>query len=529
MVSVGTRGWPRGGVRAVSHRCTLAALCVVAVLAFLFVARASVAEPPAPRPSSSASATTAGSFARIHDREVFAVKVARNGKSAAQRAKHATEVLEHAVEDPLAGAVHVETEGDVAVLYVGDTPVIQIGREDAEADGDASVAVHAAAAAARVTEAVHAERRRNALATSVFSFSLLVFSGLMVFLALGKLGGLVARGREWVASRPASLPNVRIAGIDLVRPTALRGVALAALDISNWVLRIGLAYGWVLFALSLFEATRAYSAKLTGIVLAPLSGVVGRIAVTMPVLLIGAVAVVVVLLSLRVISLFFDGVARGEPSLSWLPADLAAPTSLLLRIALVVTAASAATPLITGNDEGPLARASVIVLAAIALAMTPILASAAVGVTVLFGRRLKVGDFVELGARAGSVRAITLLGVQLEDRQGCKVHVPHLAALVHPTRVLGALPPVTVEVSVASNADVESVTSLLSRAAEGVGIRGRVELTHLDADAGVYLVTTLSVSATAKSELLSAIAKTLREAGVPLGRPSAAPPRTGPV
>jgi len=499
-------------------------LLFIAVLGLLRTARAA----PEPAPSAStASSPAPDALAHIHDREVFAVKVARNGNSAAERAKHATQVLEHAVEEPGSGAVHVETQGDVAILYVGDAPVIQVGPEDAAADGDASVAVHAAVVAARVTDAVRAERRRNALATSVFSFSLLVSSALMVFIALGKLGGVVARGREWVASRPSSIPNVRIAGIDLVRPTALRGVTLASLDVANWLLRIGLVYAWVLFALSLFEITRAYSERLTGFVLAPLYGLVSRIAATMPVLFIAAVGTVVVLLSLRVISLFFDGVARGEPTLSWLPADLAAPTSLLLRIALVVATAAIATPLITGNEDGPLARLSVIALCALALAMTPILASAAVGVSVLFGRALKIGDFVELGGRSGAVRTLTLLGVHLEDQQGCKVHVPHLASLLQPTRVLGALPPVIVEVCVASSADVESVSALLSRAAEGIGIRGRVELTRLDADAAVYLVTALSASATAKSELLTAIAKGLRDAGVPLGRPT--PPRTGPA
>ena len=212
-------------------------------------------------------------------------------------------------------------------------------------------------------------------------------------------------------------------------------------------MRVGLVYLWLLFALSLFDVTRAYSERLTGFVLAPLSGFVSRVTATMPVLFIGAIATVVLLLALRVIGLFFDGVSRGEPTLSWLPNDLAAPTSLLLRIGLVVVAASVATPLVTG-EEGPLARASVIATGALALALVPVLASAAVGVTVLFGRQVKVGDFVEIGGRAGVVREVVLLGVTLEDAQGCTLRVPHLGTLLHPTRVLGAVPPVTVEVRV---------------------------------------------------------------------------------
>jgi hypothetical protein len=77
---------------------------------------------------------------------------------------------------------------------------------------------------------------------------------------------------------------------------------------------------------------------------------------------------------------------------------------------------------------------------------------------------------------------------------------------------------VVVEVRVDPVADVASVTAILARAAEQVGIRGRVELSTLDADAAVYLVTVLSASATARSELLTVAARELKEARVSLGR-----------
>ncbi len=497
-----------GGTSPRSARGCTRRLALLAVTLLALTCRPSVAlaAPATPAPEPSATA-------HIHDREVFSVKVSRNGHSPADRAQHASEVLEHAVEE--SGEVRLDQQGaDVAILYVGDAPLIQLGPEDAAADGDASVAVCAASVAARVNDALHAERRRGALAKTVFSFSLLVFSALIVFLSLGKLGGLVSRARQWIASRPTTIPSVQIAGIDVLRPTALRGVALGAIDASRWVLRIGLVYVWLLFALSLFDSTRAYSERLTGYVLAPVSGFISRITGSMPVLFLAVIAGVVLLLALRVIALFFDGVTRGEPTLSWLPGDLAAPTSLLVRIGLVVVAASVATPLLTGNDEGPLSRASVIATGAVALALTPVMASAAVGVTVLFGRHIKVADFVDIGGRSGVVRALGLLGVTLEDAEGCRVHVPHLRSLVHPLRVLGPVPSVFTVLRVASSADVEQVLALLGRAAAAVGIPGRVGLAEIDGDSVTYEVTVLSASPTAKSDLLTAAARELHRAGL---------------
>jgi small-conductance mechanosensitive channel len=466
-------------------------------------------------------------MARIHDRDVFPVKVPRLGHSAAERAQHASEVLTHAVDDAGSAEIRVDQGGDVAVLYLGDTPVIQLGPEDAAADGDASVAVHAAVVAAHATDALHAERRRSAIARTVFSFSLLVFSALIVFLSIGKLGGLVSRARAWVASRPSTIPTVQIAGIDVVRPTALRGVALGAIDASRWGLRIGLVYVWLLFALSLFDGTRAYSERLTGYVLAPISGFIGRLTATMPVLFLGLIAGVGLLLLLRVIALFFDGVTRGEPALSWLPGDLAAPTSVLVRAGLVVVAISGATPLLTGGDEGPLSRAGVIATGAVALALTPVMANIAVGVTVLYGRHFKVGDFVELGGRAGVVRALQLLSVTLEDWQGCTVRVPHLSSLVHPTRVLGSEPPVAVRLTVPSTVAVDQVTTLLRQAAERVGVRARVGLASMDGATIVYELTAQSSSPTARSELLAAAVRALHAAGILHGPATPSPATTG--
>jgi small-conductance mechanosensitive channel len=498
-------------------RRTLQVLFVVVLAALSLAVRPALASPASPGAVGLTPPDVHPAMARIHDRDVFAVLVARNGHSAEERAHHASDVLEHAVDESAHGDVRVDQNGEVAIVYVGDAPVIQLGPEDAAADGDASTAVHAAEVAGHVTDALRAERKRSALAKTVFSFSLFVFSALIVFLALGQLGGLVTRARHWIVSRPSTIPSVQIAGIDVVRPTALRGVALGAIDASRWVFRIGLVYLWVLFALSLFDTTRSYSERLTGYVLAPIYGFFSRLTGTMPVLFIGVVFTLAILLLLRVIALFFEGVARGEPNLSWLPGDLAPPTSVLLRIGIVVVAASVASPLLGGADDGPLSRASGIAVAAIAIALTPIMANAAVGVTVLFGRYVKVGDFVELGSERGVVRAILLLCLTVEDKDGCTVRVPHLRSLLQPTRTLGPMPPVTIDLRVPSVDKVEVVIAVLSRTAETVGIPGRVGLSAIDAAGALYVVTLLSASATARSDFLIAAAKGLAEAGIPLG------------
>jgi len=470
-----------------------------------------------PSAAAAAQADPAGAPVRIHDRKVFFVKVARGGVSPTQRALEASHALERAVDDSDEPVVRVVEEKDEAVvLFAGNSPVIQFGPADAEADGDASVKVHAEAAATKVSEALAAERKRSAIATTVFSISLLVLSGLLAFLVLRKLGELVDRGRTWMVDHPEGLPQLRIANVEVLQRASIRGVLLVVIDAAKWISRIGVAYVWLLFALARFESTRAYGERLGGVVLAPVSALVGRAVSAFPMLIILAVAGLAVVLLVRFVGLFFGSVARGETRLEWVPTDLASPTSTVVRAGIVLVALVLAAPLVTGTDDGALSRAGIVALASLGFASTPLLASAVVGVAVVFGRRLRVGEFAEVGGRSGLVRSISLLEVALRDADGCDVRIPHLVCLFHPTRLLGAKPPVTLEVNVSSDAPHGRTLEVLGEAAKAHGT-AKVQLLRLDAGGVAYAVTIHSADAGAKTLLACAIADALAKAGIALG------------
>jgi small-conductance mechanosensitive channel len=477
-------------------------------------------------------AETAGAPVRIHDRRVFVVVAARAGRTAEQRAAAASQALERSLDEAEPGEVRVDEQGDVAVVFAGAIPVIQLGPEDVAAAGDASLAVHAAGVAGRTRDALRAERQRSAIAQTVFSFSLVVFSGLVAFLLLRKLEELIEKARGWMESHPDRLPALHIRGIEVVRPAAVRGGVDVAITIAKRLAQIGVVYAWVLIALSLFESTRGYTERLTGFVLRPVSEMVGRVVSALPLVVIAVVTALVVGGAIRFVRLFFGSVARGETTLGWLPRDLAPATSILLRIGMVVVTLVVAAPLITGNDEGPLSRAGAVALAALGVASTPLLSTAAAGIAVMFGGRLRVGEHAVVGGRAGKVRSTTLLEVVLEDEDGCNVHVPHLLSLWHPTRILGPAPPIHVEIAVDPAADLPRAVAAFEEAAATVGTRARVELASLGADGARFRISvqpvtlaggagTPRVASDARSRLCVAIAAALRERGIALGRGSA--------
>ena len=480
-------------------------------------------------PSASASAEAAvkpdpGVPVRIHDRRVFSVLVARAGRTAQQRAGAASQVLERVLDDAEEVEVRVAEEGDVAVVYAGTTPMIQLSVEDAAAAGDATLPVHAAAVAAKTREGLRAERQRSAVARSVFSFSLVVFAGLVAFLLLRKIGELAEKGRVWMTEHPERFPALRVRAIEVVQPAAVRGSASLALSAARIVAQVGVIYAWVIITLSLFEATQGYTERLTGFVLTPLSALMGRVAVALPLVVIAMITALIVGVALRFVRLFFGSLARGETTLGLLPRDLAVATGILVRFGMVVVTLVVAAPLITGTDDGAISRAGVIALVALALASIPLLSNAAAGITVMYGRRLRVNEHAAIGGRRGRVRAITLLEVVLEDEDGSAIYVPHLHGLWHPTSALGASLPVVVEVVIAPDADFALVTAALEQAAKMVGTRSRVDLTGIDAEAARFRVLIHASATSAESRLWLVIAAALREKGIAFGRRSAGTP-----
>ncbi|WP_437301381.1 mechanosensitive ion channel domain-containing protein [Sorangium sp. So ce426] len=451
-------------------------------------------------------------------RTVFAVRVHRGSLSPPERAREAARVLERAAQEKALPEIRVDERDGVAVVYVGDRPLVYLGPEDAAAAGHPTVAAHAAAVAGTVRDVLAKEQSRSRLATSVFSFSLLVFSGLIALLLLRKVGELVERGRAWVAEHPERLPALHVRGIEMLRPAASQGALSVALGAAGVLVRLGIAYIWILFALSLFASTRGTSEKLTGFVLAPLSELMGRIARSVPVLVLAILATLAVIVLIRFVGLFFGSVGRGETSLGWLPSELAVATGVLVRFGILVAALLLAAPLITGTDEGALTRIGFVVLAAAGLASTPLIASAAVGLSVIYGRRLRVGDVADVGGRAGRVRELTLFEARLEDEDGCVVRVPHLLSLFHPTRIRGRPPIVAVEISVDPAADLDRVRELLLKTGSGLGSRARAALVAIDEGGAHFRATMACDGDDVRSRWLTAVAQALVASDIRLGR-----------
>ncbi len=454
---------------------------------------------------------------RIGDSTVFSLYSPDRKKPPEERARAATKALTGVLESKGDDTVRVSRQGEAAVVLVAQTPIVQLTDVDAKLAGDSSLEIHAANVAAAVRRGIDTERRRSAVAKTVFSVSLVVFFALIAFYLMRKVGEFADKARAWVDEHGEKSLRVRVRDIELLSPATAQSTAVIALSLGRWLGQFGIFYAWLVVVLSLFEATKGYTERLTGFVVQPLSQMMGRIATSLPLLVVLLIAGLSVFVLVRFAGLFFRSIERRETAVPWLPAELAGPTSVIVRVVIILGAIVLAGPVVTGDDSGALARVGMVAIAALGLSCVPILANALLGAYVVFARRLRLGQHVEIAGRSGRIAGLDLMEVRLEDAARSELRFPHLFLLQKPTRVFGIRPRVFVEVAVAPDSSHARVRDMLEQAASKIGRDARIELVGADAAGIVYRVSSSADTFAARSELQVAVLDALREEGIKLG------------
>ena len=170
-------------------------IAVVFLLAFPRWAFGAELSHDAGAPSASAAPASATTDVKVRDKVIFTYVVARGERSAVVRAKDAQAAIDAQLLHPdQLGDVHFEETNGIGVISIGKTPVITLTPEDAEARGEYP-ACSPRKTTLRLADAVSSERKRSAIATTVFSVSLLVFSALIAFWLLGRAAELAEKLR----------------------------------------------------------------------------------------------------------------------------------------------------------------------------------------------------------------------------------------------------------------------------------------------------------------------------------------------
>lgn len=503
-----------GGLRA------LYGFLAVWLLAAPLAAEPSHEPSTAPISASTAGATDAPAPPKpqrvtVADTPVFTLTAPLGARSAEERARQATKALAPFTEATEPPTVTVVREDAFVAIYADNTAIVRLSQADADAAGEDTAEALANEVASEIRRALEAEQKRSRIANQVFSVSLVVFFGLIAFYLMRRVAAFTTQLGSWVEANGEKL-TIKVREVEVVRTEMVQSASLVVLGLLRWLGMGTVLYVWLVASLSLFGLTR-FTQRLTGIVLSPLSQLTTRLATTLPLLVVAMIAVLAVIVLLRFVELLFAGVAKRETTLVWVPADLAVPTSILLRIGIVIAALLFAAPVVTGDSEGAFPRVGIVMLGAFALGSVPLLASGLVGVVVLFGRRLRLHDFVQIGSVEGRVVALDLLEVRLSTEQG-EARIPMLSLLRLPLKKLGTPLKAWCRVSLKADTPLDKAESTLRAAAAGILSNIRVELESADSEGLCYRVLGEVESPADRGHLLSTVVEGLTRAGIGLGK-----------
>jgi len=450
---------------------------------------------------------------KLNDDTVFRIG-AHGSQSAEQRAGEATRSLTGAVklEDR---DVRVVTRGDAAVIYVGQTPIVQLYEEDAVSAGDASLTVHAAAVAAKVRQALYAEHTRGVIAKTVFSISLVIFLGLIALYVLRKSGDLERRGHEFLNEHAERISSLKVSSFEVVGRGSTRLILSVSLTLAKWTLRGAVIYGYLVVVTTLFEPTRGFASTLTQGLVTPVSAFVGRVAASLPVVVVVGFTAAIVLLLLRLSSLFFASVSQGETHSEWVKRDMAEALNGLTNVGIVVLALVFAAPIVTGDPSGAFAKVGTHLLLALALSAAPILASAGLGAVLVLRRHVRFGDRIELAKVSGVIQHFGLFDLVLKDPSGDELRVPYLAALLSPLRVVTRGKVSTVLLVDPRASQVEALAALRAGIAE-LGPDTSVSLESLEPVGARYRLSAPAGESDVRERLLLLASEALLRAKIPL-------------
>jgi small-conductance mechanosensitive channel len=278
----------------------------------------------------------------------------------------------------------------------------------------------------RTGEAIEAWRHDRAPGVLKRNVLFTLGATLLLVLALRIGFWLFRRLGAWleVHLRP-KVQGIQFRKFQLVRGEQLWHLFSGARRLFWAVVVLAVIYLYLFNVLSLFPWTRGLGKGLVDILINPLRTMGLGLLKAVPDLVFLLVFFLVTRYVLKLVRLFFAGVADGTVSLPEFEAEWAWPTYRLLRLLLVAFALIVAYPYIPGSDSGAFKGVSIFIGVLFSLGSSSLIGNLIAGYTMTYRRAFRVGDRIGVGEHIGDVEQRRLLVTHLRTPKNEEVVIPN--------------------------------------------------------------------------------------------------------
>ncbi len=399
------------------------------------VAPGALAAGPTPAPAPTAGIALPEAVVTVFNRRVATLRAPLFGHPPADRARRAQAAIAETLALGGPGAVDTEAMSQGVVVKVDGRFAFVVQPEDADRAAGETPEQAAAAAVARLREAIAATREARDVSTLLHgALAALLASIVAAAAAYGSRALFRALGRRMIRAADTGAGRLRVGGTQLIsRDRVLDAVRRLLLGL-RWLVLLAIGYEWLGFVLRRFAWTRPWGEQLNDFLVGAIATVGGGVLEALPELALAVLIFAIAGIVARVLSAFLDRAAGTPGTLAWLDADTVRPARRLSVAAVWLFALAMAYPYLPGSDTEAFKGLSVLVGLMISLGGSSLVGQAASGLVLMYTRTLRVGEYVHIAGHEGTIVELGTFATRLRTGRGEELTLPNALVMGTVTR-----------------------------------------------------------------------------------------------
>ncbi|HEY6513766.1 MAG TPA: mechanosensitive ion channel family protein [Burkholderiaceae bacterium] len=424
----------RQGARALAALAAVAALHGIATAQPAASAAAAASAPTAAvTPAQVLAASLRDQTVVLSNRPIVTFRAPLLGRSARERALAGNTAVRAVLDRDGPGEVTV-WKGDRTVgLQIDGIIVLYLVPEDL--DPGPTLDEAAELVRERLQAAAHEVREAGDLRRIGLGVARAVAATLIAYLLIRGAFALrrraVARAQLMLDNRLAAHPTGSLASTYAHNARSLARALAVAL---NWAVVLVLIDLWATYVLRQFAFTRYWGERSTEWLLGLARDMASALFASVP----GIVTAVIIFFIARMVtranSALMQRVARGELQVAGLDRDTADPTRRIGNFVIWLFALAMAYPFLPGADSDAFKGVSVMAGLMISLGASSVVGQIMSGLSLMYSRSLRVGEFVKIGTTEGTVSEVGLFATKLHTGMGEEVSVPNSVVVGQPVQ-----------------------------------------------------------------------------------------------
>ncbi|GKS59321.1 mechanosensitive ion channel protein [Nitrospira sp.] len=350
---------------------------------------------------------------------------------AEERAKLATQRLESVASDktlPL-DALHIEEMPDRSVIRLAQTLVVTVFDPDAELEG---IPRHLLAESylKRIKDAIAAYRHDHSPRVLALATLYALGATTALVLIVWVLVLLFRRFDRWVESRyRTKVKDVRIASFQIMEAARLWEGVQASQRLLRRLGMLILVFVYLEFVLGLYPWTRHLADRMLALLLDPLRAMGMGIIHAAPGLIFVLILIVVLRYVLKVMKLYFSGLATRTFRIHGFDPDWAMPTYRIFRLGIVAFGIVLAYPHVPGSQSEAFKGVSILLGVIVSLGSSSAVANIIAGYMMIYRRAFRVGDRIKIDDFVGDVTEVRLQVTHLRSLKNEEITIPNSTIL----------------------------------------------------------------------------------------------------